>query len=189
MSDQKPTGHPTVIDIHVDDKDTLDALAEAIAPDADIEVIGARPGEKTHESLTSPEEAARIREFERYLVITPPMAGDRIRSDGDRVSAGFTLKSNSTRWLNCEEMDHRLAGLLCLLGDRCPTVYSPRRAGKRRLGHPPQAHRYGRANRPGYARGRWINPRRSRPAWNVLFASAGRRSYRACPGPSSPNRD
>ena len=30
MSDQKPTGCPTVIDIHVDDKDTLDALAEAL---------------------------------------------------------------------------------------------------------------------------------------------------------------
>ena len=30
MSDQKPTGHPTVIDIYVDDKDTLDALAEAL---------------------------------------------------------------------------------------------------------------------------------------------------------------
>ena len=30
MSDQKPTGRPTVIDIQVDDKDTLDALAEAL---------------------------------------------------------------------------------------------------------------------------------------------------------------
>ena len=30
MSDQKPTGYPSVIDIHVDDKDTLDALAEAL---------------------------------------------------------------------------------------------------------------------------------------------------------------
>ena len=30
MSDQKPTGHPSVIDIHVDDKDTLDALAEVL---------------------------------------------------------------------------------------------------------------------------------------------------------------
>ncbi len=30
MSDQKPTGRPTVIDIQVDDKDTLDTLAEAL---------------------------------------------------------------------------------------------------------------------------------------------------------------
>jgi UDP-N-acetylglucosamine 4,6-dehydratase len=82
----------------------LDTLAEAIAPEADIEVIGARPGEKTHEALTSPAEAARIREFERYLVITPGLAGSRIRSDGDRVSSGFTLTSNSTRLLTCEEM-------------------------------------------------------------------------------------
>ena len=36
MSDQKPTGHPTVIDIYVDDKDTLDALAG---------VLGATPEE------------------------------------------------------------------------------------------------------------------------------------------------
>lgn len=86
----------------------LDTLAEAIAPEADIEVIGARPGEKTHEALTSPTEAARIREFERYLVITPAIAGGRIRSDGDRVSSGFTLKSNSTRCLTCDEMRHLL---------------------------------------------------------------------------------
>lgn len=95
----------------------LDTLAEAIAPEADIEVIGARPGEKTHEALTSPAEAPRIREFERYLVITPGLPGSKIRSDGDRVSSGFTLKSNCTRLLTCEEMRELLSSGSGALGD------------------------------------------------------------------------
>jgi len=46
-------------------------LADVIAPDAQKEVTGIRPGEKINEILLTQEEAAHTREFETYFVIEP----------------------------------------------------------------------------------------------------------------------
>ncbi|MDE0960420.1 MAG: polysaccharide biosynthesis protein [Planctomycetota bacterium] len=72
----------------------LGTLARAIAPEAVIEVIGVRPGEKMHESLTSREESNRIRQFESHLVITPPSTGHQRRQDGSPVGPEFRLQSH-----------------------------------------------------------------------------------------------
>jgi len=46
-------------------------LASAIAPDADIEIIGRRPGEKLHELLVAPGETYRTIEMDKHFVILP----------------------------------------------------------------------------------------------------------------------
>ena len=46
-------------------------IAKAIAPDAELEVVGIRPGEKLHEEMITQTDALSTIEFERYFVITP----------------------------------------------------------------------------------------------------------------------
>jgi UDP-N-acetylglucosamine 4,6-dehydratase len=82
----------------------LGTVASAIAPEAVIEVIGIRPGEKMHESLTGREESSRIRLFEQHLVITPPTTGRHRRHDGSAVAADFRLQSDHGPWLDLPAM-------------------------------------------------------------------------------------
>ncbi len=49
----------------------LKDLAEAVAPDCEIEIIGARPGEKRHEVLIAADEAPHAFEAEGMYVIQP----------------------------------------------------------------------------------------------------------------------
>ena len=46
-------------------------LAEAIAPECKIEIIGIRPGEKVHEELITANDAINTIEFDDYYVIVP----------------------------------------------------------------------------------------------------------------------
>ena len=46
-------------------------LAEAVAPESDIQFIGIRPGEKIHESLISEDEARNTRDMGDHFVIHP----------------------------------------------------------------------------------------------------------------------
>lgn len=46
-------------------------LAEAVAPDADLEVVGLRPGEKLHEQMIAPADAPLTIEFPDHYVILP----------------------------------------------------------------------------------------------------------------------
>jgi UDP-N-acetylglucosamine 4,6-dehydratase len=87
----------------------LGTVASAIAPEAVIEVIGIRPGEKMHESLTGPEESSRIRLFEQHLVITPPTTGRHRRHDGSAVAADFRLQSDHGPWLDLPAMQALLS--------------------------------------------------------------------------------
>lgn len=47
-------------------------IAHAIAPGANLQEIGVRPGEKLHECLISPEESRNIKDHEDYFCILPP---------------------------------------------------------------------------------------------------------------------
>ncbi len=86
-------------------------LAKAIAPDAEIEYIGIRPGEKLHEVLIHEDEARYTVELEDMYVILPlPLQdiawfGQVWRERGRPLPEGFRYASNTnTRWLTVEEL-------------------------------------------------------------------------------------
>ena len=91
---------------------TVATLAEAIAPDAEKQVIGIRPGEKIHELLITADESRNVLEYERHFVITPsfPWWGGPKR-EGKRVRPGFHFASDIARQLEVETVRAMLAEL------------------------------------------------------------------------------
>ena len=79
-------------------------LANAIAPDAEIEVIGIRPGEKLHEVLVSEDEARHTLELQDMYVVEPPEAlwfGRSWRDRGKRLPEGYRYTSDGNdQWLD-----------------------------------------------------------------------------------------
>ena len=89
-------------------------LAKAIAPAAEFEVIGVRPGEKLHEEMISIDDARRTQEFEDHYVIRP------IRAEwlsepypvGDPVPEGFTYSSaTNDSWLSVDDLRAMIGNL------------------------------------------------------------------------------
>ena len=87
---------------------TIVDLARAISPDAEIEFIGIRPGEKLHEVLISEDEARSTVELEDMYVVQPavsPWFGYEWDKQGKALEDGFRYASNTnTEWLNREEI-------------------------------------------------------------------------------------
>lgn len=82
-------------------------LVHLLAPDAELDVIGIRPGEKLHEALVSQDEARHAREFENYFVIEPAQAtwGFETWSEGNTLPNDFSYTSlNNPQWLSAQEM-------------------------------------------------------------------------------------
>jgi UDP-N-acetylglucosamine 4,6-dehydratase len=80
-------------------------LARAIVPNAKIDIVGIRPGEKLHEALISEDEARNTVEREdRFVVIpTDPLWERNVTYDGNPLPAGFRYTSdNNTEWLDIE---------------------------------------------------------------------------------------
>ncbi|MEW6404473.1 MAG: UDP-N-acetylglucosamine 4,6-dehydratase (inverting) [Chloroflexota bacterium] len=81
-------------------------LARAIAPNAEIDIIGIRPGEKLHEVLISEDEARHTVELEKMFVVQPAEAiwfGYSWQSRGKLLTDGFRYSSdNNTEWLDIE---------------------------------------------------------------------------------------
>ncbi len=46
-------------------------VAQAVAPDASVEIVGIRPGEKLHEEMITIDDGPMTIEFDDYFVITP----------------------------------------------------------------------------------------------------------------------
>lgn len=71
-------------------------LAEAIAPEAEREIIGARPGEKVNEILLTEEEAQHAKEFDDYFVIEPefPFWGKSNFKGGRPLPPGYRYTSD-----------------------------------------------------------------------------------------------
>jgi UDP-N-acetylglucosamine 4,6-dehydratase len=87
-------------------------LAAAINPDAELEIVGIRPGEKLHEEMISVDDARRTTEFPTHFVVHPVMAAwtqndDR---DGAAVPEGFSYNSETNeRWLGVDELRELVA--------------------------------------------------------------------------------
>lgn len=82
-------------------------LAEAIAPDCDIEFIGIRPGEKLHEAMITEDDARRTLDMGSYYIIQPefPWWNNEYAPGGKNIVDGFSYVSNfNEEWLSVEEL-------------------------------------------------------------------------------------
>ncbi len=82
-------------------------VARTIAPKAQREIIGIRPGEKLHEELITREEWTRTKEFDAFYVIEPehPFWDQANGHRGRRVPKDFEYRSDTNpRWLSPQEL-------------------------------------------------------------------------------------
>jgi len=81
-------------------------LARAVAPEAEIKIIGIRSGEKLHESLIGEDEARTTIEMPDMYVVQPSNAlwfGHDWENKGKPLPDGFTYTSaNNTAWLDLD---------------------------------------------------------------------------------------
>lgn len=94
---------------------TILDLAKAIAPDAQIDVVGIRPGEKLHEEMVSENDARRTFRFDDRFVIAPVLAGwesEASWTKGSALADGFSYRSDSNdQWLDVDQIRALLASL------------------------------------------------------------------------------
>jgi UDP-N-acetylglucosamine 4,6-dehydratase/5-epimerase len=84
-------------------------IAKIIAPDAKLEFIGIRPGEKLHEVMISVEDARNTYEFEHHYKILPQIhewSSDPVRiGKGNACADGFIYASDTNKqWMKPEEL-------------------------------------------------------------------------------------
>jgi UDP-N-acetylglucosamine 4,6-dehydratase len=83
-------------------------LAKVIAPDAELEVVGIRPGEKLHEVLINEDEARSTVELDDMFVVQPTAAlwfGREWQDKGRRLPDGFRYGSDTNpEWLTIEQI-------------------------------------------------------------------------------------
>lgn len=81
-------------------------LAKAIAPDAEIDIVGIRPGEKLHEEMISVHDSRRTVDMGTYYVVQPEMEWFQAEpSDGCPVPDGFHYSSDKNEsWLTIDEL-------------------------------------------------------------------------------------
>jgi UDP-N-acetylglucosamine 4,6-dehydratase len=88
-------------------------LARAVAPDAKIELIGIRPGEKLHEVLISEDEARTTIEMDDMFVVQPAEAlwfGHEWEKNGKSLPDDFRYASNNNpEWLTISQIQDIIA--------------------------------------------------------------------------------
>lgn len=80
---------------------TITDLATAIAPGAEIDVVGIRPGEKLHEEMISENDAHRTFRFDDHYVIAPLVAdwsSENVHTGGVLVADDFSYRSDTNDW-------------------------------------------------------------------------------------------
>lgn len=94
-------------------------VAQAIAPEARIEIVGLRPGEKLHEEMITSTDAMSTIEFDRYFVIVPStqlwdVEKFRLESaprPGRWCAEGFRYDSGANEWfLTVDELRAQIFG-------------------------------------------------------------------------------
>ena len=83
-------------------------LAKAVAPEASLEIIGIRPGEKLHEEMISENDSRRTYEFDDHYVIAPMLdswSESPVFATGTLVPEGFSYRSDTNdQWLSVEQI-------------------------------------------------------------------------------------
>jgi len=84
-------------------------IAKAIAPKANIEIIGIRPGEKLHEEMISAEDSYSTYEYRDYFKVLPVINSwnnqDLMIKNGKKVEEGFTYSSQTNEsWMTIKEL-------------------------------------------------------------------------------------
>ena len=85
----------------------LSDIFDALAPQAEKEIIGIRPGEKLHEVLLTTQETRHAKELEKYYVIIPeflnPNNFKKYHEIGKDLEPNFYYASNTNKeWLDIE---------------------------------------------------------------------------------------
>ncbi|WP_048649320.1 UDP-N-acetylglucosamine 4,6-dehydratase (inverting) [Nitratireductor soli] len=89
-------------------------LARAVAPEAKLNYVGIRPGEKLHEQMIGPEDSFYTYEYPEYYKILPTInnwgtSRERIK-DGSKVAEGFSYTSdNNAEWMSSETLQEWVA--------------------------------------------------------------------------------
>lgn len=84
-------------------------IARAVSPDAKLDVVGIRPGEKLHEQMIGLEDAAYTYEYDEYFKILPAInnwaASPKRIKKGQMVDSGFSYSSNTNdAWMTNDEL-------------------------------------------------------------------------------------
>jgi len=85
-------------------------IAEAIAPNAEIKIVGIRPGEKVHEEMITSSDSFLTYDLGKYYVILPSTPKWDVQhfltsNNAKKVVDGFSYNSfNNTEWLTVEEL-------------------------------------------------------------------------------------
>lgn len=92
---------------------TILDLAHAVAPEAKVNIIGIRPGEKLHEVLISDDENRNTVELDDMFVVQPAEAlwfGREWEKRGKPLAADFRYASNTNdQWLNVDQIRELVA--------------------------------------------------------------------------------
>jgi UDP-N-acetylglucosamine 4,6-dehydratase len=88
-------------------------LARAVAPDAELEVVGIRPGEKLHEEMISTESARLTLDMGDHYVIQPDVDWwPRGQLTGAPLPDGFSYASHTNaEWLDVKQLRDMVASL------------------------------------------------------------------------------
>jgi UDP-N-acetylglucosamine 4,6-dehydratase len=88
-------------------------IAKVIAPDANWEIIGIRPGEKLHEVLINEDEARSTVETDDMYVVQPSGSlwfGHEWQQNGKSLESGFRYSSDKNpQWLTVDQITELIA--------------------------------------------------------------------------------
>jgi len=88
-------------------------LAAAVAPEARIEIVGIRPGEKLHEEMIGVDDARRTRDAGDFYVMQPDVDwwNGAAWRDAELVPEGFRYTSDTNSlWLSVEDLRRMIDG-------------------------------------------------------------------------------
>jgi UDP-N-acetylglucosamine 4,6-dehydratase len=89
-------------------------MAQAVAPDCQIESVGIRPGEKLHEVLISEDEARHALQLPDMFILQPAHSWWQKANwaNANPVPEGFRYGSDTnTRWLTASDLFQMLEGI------------------------------------------------------------------------------